>query len=139
MKRITTLAALLLAFTMTGCAESNKSDESDATETFTTEDGESFTVDDADTDGELSREEIAEAAFLTAVKRDTTSFVGVPDSLMIETAESGCSVFDAGGTFYQLASIAMEAMPEASPTDIGYFIGAGTTAFCPEHESLLGQ
>lgn len=69
----------------------------------------------------------AESEFRTLIEQHTNLN---PDSAE-ELAKTACTAMDRGMSVRQIALTMIQSM---DPNDAGYVIGAGTLAFCPEHQ-----
>lgn len=58
------------------------------------------------------------------------------ESAAVGAGRAACRSLDAGMSFYQVGLSAVGA--GYSPEDAGYIVGAAISAFCPEHEHLIG-
>lgn len=89
----------------------------------------------ADTDVELTGDDM-DALYLTVV-RDTipAAYAALPDDQLIVMAHTICDGFDAGMTFTDVGMLGLESgMPAKA---VGGIVGAGTVAYCPEHEDQI--
>ena len=65
--------------------------------------------------------------------RDRSPFLASQtDDDLIGAAWATCDLFDAGGDAYDVLSVVLEQDP-AHQEDLAFLSGAGTAAFCPEH------
>jgi len=55
---------------------------------------------------------------------------------LIAFADETCAVFDRGGTYEEIQTAILTADPVYAE-QMGYVIGSGVTAFCPEHSGQL--
>lgn len=72
-----------------------------------------------------------DAVFLQVLREGTNSWDNLPDADVISLAHSMCGAWDNGSTFEEIAQIFLDS--GYNQTDAGYFIGAGTEAYCPEY------
>lgn|SRR5262245_30460867 len=107
MKTLTTAATLLLGLlALTGCGST--------TETTPSHD---------------------EAFIQVLDRRDLVPPVTDGDAMAIDLAHKICNAFDSGATFGMVVGTMAEHNTGGvmSPRDIGWFVGASTSAYCPEH------
>ena len=66
------------------------------------------------------------------------------DSMLIDLALSTCQALDAGASYEEIATVAVlslaenDSLTDANVEAMGYIIGAGVEAFCPQHSGELG-
>jgi len=66
------------------------------------------------------------------------------DSMIIDLALSACQVLDEGGSYEDIATVAVlslaenDSLTDANVEAVGTIIGAGVEAFCPQHSGKLG-
>lgn len=78
----------------------------------------------------------AEVIFLDVLKENTTEFAADSDEALLGLADEICKAWDRGVTFNEIADVMIQS--GYSPTDGGFFIGAATQSFCPQHVSKIG-
>lgn len=72
-----------------------------------------------------------DAIFLQVLRDGTNSWDSVPDADVIELAQLMCGAWDNGASFEEIAQVLLDS--GYSQNEAGYFIGAGTETYCPEH------
>jgi hypothetical protein len=82
---------------------------------------------------------LSDEDFAAWVKERSPALAGIPASSIVSLAKRGCSAFDTGVTFREIAQVILDgdASPELKKA-MGGIIGAGTANYCPEHSDKIG-
>lgn len=118
------VTAAIFVFGASGCTVPT-SDNSQPTETVTVAPSES------------APESQAEEVFPDVIRDNTDSFDQETDESINGLARTMCDAWEDGATFGDLAGIMLET--GFSPREAGFFIGAGTAAFCPQFSSEINS
>jgi hypothetical protein len=71
-----------------------------------------------------------DAIFVQVLRENTNSWDNIPDADVVELANLMCDVWREGATFEEIGQILIDSgYPQ---NEAGFFIGAGTEAYCPE-------
>lgn len=77
-------------------------------------------------------------SYLTTVRDYDPVLEGVDDSTLISLAQSACTALDNGYTISDVLDYVRQEAPDAdTEADADFMIGAGVTAFCPQHADEL--
>lgn len=117
----TILAGIVLLFGMTACGGDEAAAPAQPTVTVT----EAPEVD-------------VEETFIEVVRDEYPELATIPDSDIIGIAQDACAMFDEGASAEDVFVVLIDtgASDEALEA-MAFTIGAGTAAFCPEHEHLF--
>ena len=134
MRIITTfIVSVMLMFTFAACGPETvtekPTDEVTVTETPETETETPTPEPEPETDN-------IEDIYLQDVRANVPEVAGADDQTLLNIAYGNCDLFAAGATFEEVAQVGLD--EGVSPTSVGYIIGAGTEAFCPEYSHLIG-
>jgi hypothetical protein len=116
-----TAAGLIAALALIGTACDNEADSVD-----TTTPSEHASGLDSDTMDQL---------YLSTVREGAPSFADIDDATLIEFGQSVCTGFDNGATFTELALMGLDS--GLDNIDLGYTMGVGVGAYCPEYSDQL--
>lgn len=146
-KIIALFAALLMTFSFAACTSEGNSESAPETVTVTeTSEPETETVSPEvpetpdvpvtpDTP-EVPPANDIDALFLQVLREGTNSWDNEPDAAVIDLAKEMCGAWDRGANFKQIGGVLLDS--GYPPQEAGYFVGAGTEAYCPEHSSKIG-
>jgi hypothetical protein len=73
--------------------------------------------------------------YLSTVREGAPTFAGIPDATLIEFGQAVCTGFDGGATFAELAAMGLDS--GLNNIDLGFTMGAGVAAYCPEYSDEL--
>jgi hypothetical protein len=73
--------------------------------------------------------------YLSTVREGAPTFAGIPDATLIEFGEAVCTGFDNGRSFSELATMGLDS--GLNNIDLGFTMGAGVAAYCPEYSDEL--
>jgi hypothetical protein len=73
--------------------------------------------------------------YLSTVREGAPSFADIDDATLIEFGQSVCTGFDNGATFTELALMGLDSGLDNA--DLGYTMGVGVGAYCPEYSDQL--
>jgi hypothetical protein len=118
---------------LTGCSSNEPTPEPKAPETTEVTPAPAPAPETGDSG--LTEQEMDDV-FINVLSDEEPAFADEPAiGAVIRLAHATCEAFDRGVTFDQAAQVIMDAGFE--PYLAGFIIGAGTAAYCPEHEGLV--
>lgn len=138
MKKIIVALVLGLALSVSACGNDDEQASAPVTVTATPETSEAPVTPDtpvAPPTTEAPSDDI-DTLFLQVLRQNTDSWDNIPDDAVVSLAESMCGAWDEGSSFRDIASIFLK--NGYSPEESGFFIGAGTQAYCPEYSGRIG-
>lgn len=127
----TALAGLMLTASLVACGGEAEPQPAQPTVTVT----ESPTAEPETSEPDAySREE----AFIAVVRENQPVLDSIPDYELVSFAETACNAFDNGASLEDVfAAIVGNTSNGVMQEAMAFTIGAGVSAFCPQHEGLI--